>query len=742
MTRTTACRYLLLQLCFSLAASAFAPGEALGTAPQAAGRPKIGLALSGGGARGAAHIGVIEVLEKYRVPVDYIAGTSMGALVGGLYASGMSIRDIESLVSRMDWEDAFSDRIRREDRSFRRKRDDDLYLIKHKPGFSGGAVKLPRGILDGQKIDLLLKRYTLPVAAVQDFDDLQIPFRAIATDLATGEMIVLYQGDLALAMRASMAIPALFAPREIDNRLLIDGGLSCNLPIDVVRDMGADVVIAVDIGTHLQKREELQSVLSITDQVTTIMTRRNADLQIDSLTSKDILIQPELGDITTASFDRAARAIPIGVRSALAAHTELLQLTVSKEEYRTRMAGRTNRIPEPVIDEVRIVNQSRLSDDVVTAMIGAEAGHPLDIEQLEKDLNQLYGLELFESVYYDIAEEAGRNVLTITVRERSWGPNYLQFGVAVFEDFEGPNFNLAAAYTRTAVDRLNGEWRIGFQVGQEPALFSEFFQPIDHKLRFFFHLQAFAQERTDNVFDSDGRKLSELGIRRIGAGAAAGRELGTWGDVRIGIMREAGEINMQVGDPGVPDAGFDTGEAFLQFSVDEMDNVNFPHTGGNLRIRIASGLEELGSDAEYEQGVMEGSYAYTLGDYTGLIGGLFGTTRDCDAPYQSLFRLGGFAGLSGLEQNELRGQHAALLSGVFFRRIADFKVASLYGGLSVEYGNVFQRMNDISFSNGIASESAFVGLDTILGPVYLGYGLAEGGRRNLYFILGRPLNFR
>lgn len=739
MTIYGTCRYLPLRLCLYLIVLPLVIVEAAGAASQAAKRPRIGLALSGGGARGAAHIGVLKVLEEHRIPIDYIAGTSMGALVGGLYASGMSTRDLESLISTIDWADAFSDRIRREDRSFRRKRDDDLYLIKHKPGVSRGKLKFPPGILDGQKIDLLLKKCTLPVVTVRDFDDLQIQYRAVATDLATGETIVIYQGDLALAMRASMSIPALFAPREINNRLLADGGLSCNLPIDAVRDMGADVVIAVDIGTRLQKRDELQSVLAVTDQVTTIMTRSDADVQIASLTSDDIFIQPDLGDITTASFERAAEAIPIGAHAANAGHASLSRLSVSEEEYRAYKTELGNRVSEPVIDELRVVNQSRLSDEVIASMIVVEADVPLDIEQLEQNLEQLYGLELFESVYYDITGESGRTVLTVTVRERSWGPNYLQSGIAVFEDFEGPNFNLAAAYTRTAIDRLNGEWRIGFQVGQEPGVFSELYQPLDRRLRYFLHLQASARELADNVFDSDGNKLSELGVRRYGAGVAAGRELGTWGEIRAGVLRETGRIDIQVGDPGVPGVDFDTGEAFLQFSVDELDNVNFPQSGGDLRIRLASGLEELGSDTEYEQAVVEGSYAYTLGRYTGLLGGLFGTTRDSDAPYQSLFRLGGFARLSGLEQNELRGQHAALLSGVFFRRFGDFKIVSLYGGLSAEYGNVFQRKNDISFDNGIASGSAFVGLDTILGSVYLGYGLAEGGRRNLYFVLGTSL---
>ncbi len=726
-------------LCALAVASAVLPVPASGSAD----RPKIGLALSGGGARGAAHIGVLKVLEEYRIPIDYIAGTSMGAIVGGLYASGLSTDELEALISEVDWADAFVDRIPREDRSFRRKRDDDLFLVKNKPGVAPGGFHFPKGILDGQKIDLLLKKYTLPVVTVRDFDDLAIPFRAVAADIVTGEPVVLDHGDLALAMRASMSIPVVFAPREIDGRLLVDGGVSSNLPIDAVRRMGADVVIAVDISTPLAEREQIQSLLAVTDQLMTILTRRNTDEQIASLTDIDVFIQPDLGDITTASFDRAAEAIPAGVTAAETALDKLERLSLPVEEYQAHVDGRERRTTErPVIDEIRIVNQSRLSDGVIAARLGTKTGEPLDIARLERDLGQIYGLEIFELVYYDVTIESGRTVLTVTVREASWGPNYLQFGVAVFEDYEGPNFNIAGAFTRTPINRLGGEWRTAIQIGREPGVFTELFQPIDHKLRKYVHLMALAGEQAENVFDDEGQKLTEWNVRRYGINAAIGRELGTWGDVRLGIIREAGTTSIQVGDPSLPKSSFDTGDAFVQFFVDEVDDVAFPRYGGTFRIRFAAGREALGSDVNYEQGFVQGSYPYTRGRYTGLVGGMYGTTRNSNAPFQNLFGLGGFTRLSGLEYNELRGQHAALLYGTFFRRMWNSKLLPAYLGLSVEYGNVFGQKSDINFDSGIAAGSVFFGVDTIIGPIYLAWGLAEGGRSNYYLFLGQPPTHR
>ncbi len=742
-------------VCLFALAGPVAAQEPDAAATAAAARPRIGLALSGGGARGAAHVGVLKMLEELRIPIDCIAGTSMGAIVGGLYATGCSAAELEAIITTIDWTAAFSDFIPRTERSFRRKRDDDLYLVKNKPGIRGLDLLFPPGLLDGQKIDLLLKKHTLPVIGIRDFDSLSIPFRCVAADLATGEPVVIDHGDLALALRASMSIPIVFAPREIDGRLLVDGGIVRNLPVEALRQMGADVIIAVDISTPLLEREQIRSVLGVTDQIMGIMTRRDTDEQIASLRPGDVLIRPDLGGITTASFDRAAEAIPIGYDAAKAASDTLSRLSLSYGEHWDYLARRvyaglvaksawrttklnTRRKP-PVIDELRIANHSRLADGVIAARLDVETGERLDVDRLERDLDHIFGLELFESVYYDLIADSGRTALTVTLRERSWGPNYLQAGVAIFEEYEGANFNLAAAYTRTAINRLNGEWRLGAQIGQEPGAFTELYQPLEKSLRHFFHIKAAFSDRADNVFDAEGNKISELGVRTYGGEIAGGRELGTFGEIRAGVLREAGTISTQVGAPGTPDLDFDTGEAFLQFSIDELDDVNFPRSGGDLRLQLAAGLEDLGSDAPYEQGTFEGSCAASLGRWTGLLEGFAATTRASDAPYQRLFRLGGFARLSGLEQNELVGQHAALLSGLLYRRIADFGVISLYAGASLEYGNVFQTREEIAFDNGRAAGSAFLGLDTLIGPIYFAYGLAERGRENFYFFLGKRL---
>ena len=296
-------------------------------------RPRIGLVLSGGGARGAAHIGVLKVLEDLHVPIDAIAGTSMGAVVGGLYASGFSARDIERIVSTLNWQDAFKDRPPREELTFRRKQEDQNFLVKFPLGLRSGKFLLPKGLIQGQKLNQTLRKLTLPIARITDFDQLPTPFRAVATDLETGDAVIIGSGDLTSAMRASLSAPGVFSPVERDGRLLVDGGLSENLPVDVARAMNVDVLIVVDVGFPLLKRDKLNSAPVISNQMLAILVRRDSDRQRASLTSRDIVIDPALGDASSFDFGIVQRAIDTGEKAALEATQSLSAYSISQDDY-------------------------------------------------------------------------------------------------------------------------------------------------------------------------------------------------------------------------------------------------------------------------------------------------------------------------------------------------------------------------------------------------------------------------
>jgi len=705
-----------------------------------AGRLKIGLVLSGGGARGAAHIGVLEVLEEMHVPIDCITGTSMGSIVGGLYASGMSTAEIKEALATIDWEDAFNDNIPREDRSFRRKRDDDLYLIKRKPGIGDdGKIKLPTGLLQGQKIDLIFKELALPVSDIRDFDELSIPFRAVATDITTGEAVVLGSGDLAKSMRASMSVPSIFAPVEIGGRLLVDGGVSNNLPVDVARDMGADIVIAVDISTPLKKREELTSAVSITVQLTGILTRRNTEEQIATLSGKDFLIVPDLGDISSADFKESGQAVPKG-RAATEQHREQLAgLAIPEANYGDLVRAQpVRKITPPVIEFVKLDNRSRVSDAVIMARLNVKTGEPLDVQALDHDIGIIYGLELFENVDYEVLEEDGKNGLLIHARERSWGPNYLQFGLGLSDNFKGESaYNFGAAYTRTAINRLNGEWRTAAQIGENLGIATEIYQPLDVESRYFINPRLFYANGNYNVFSPDADILAEYRVSRYGIDIGGGREFGVWGEADLGYRRYAGDLEVRIGEPTLPGDNFNGGELYGRLAVDKLDDLNFPRAGYFGRLEYLWSDTALGADSDFDQILFNLGFAYTWDRNTLLAGATFFTTPDNDAPVQNLFRLGGLFNLSGYQMDELSGQQLGLLRLIYMRRIEDFNILPLYLGGTLEAGNTWQDTDDIEFGNLVGAGCLFIGLDTFIGPVYIAYGVAENSHDSFYLYLGK-----
>ena len=428
-----------------------------------AARPTVGLALSGGGARGGAHIGVLLALRDLRVPIDYIAGTSMGSVIGGFYASGIDEERLQALADEADWDDLFDDSPKRDDRTFHRKRDDALFLVKQQAGLNKGAFGLPLGLVQGQDMDLFLARVMLPVSHIERFDELPIPFRAVTVDMASGDLAILESGSLARAIRASLSVPAAVAPVEIDGRLLADGGVVQNLPVDTARGMGADVVIAVDISTPLAKRDELTSLVAITSQLVGFLTARGTAEQIAKLTEDDVLITPQVGDIRSLEFARFGETYAAGYNATMAVAEKLMPLALSPEDYAAHRAGRRNpRIETPPrIDFVRLDNDSKVADNIVEARLDSiPTGVPLDVDATEVAMAQVYGLELFEHVSYDVVEDGERTGLAVSVDERAWGPNYLQFGLeSSSAGSDQTMFGVSASYLRTAMNRLGAEWR-------------------------------------------------------------------------------------------------------------------------------------------------------------------------------------------------------------------------------------------------------------------------------------------
>jgi len=704
-----------------------------------ASRPKVGLVLSGGGARGAAHVGVLKVLEELRIPIDCIAGTSMGAITGGLYATGLSAEALETIVERIDWDDALRDESTRKKLPFRKKEVDRDFLVKASPGFRDGGFVFPPGVIQGQRLNLILKTLTLPTIDIQDFDELSIPYRAVATDIGTGKAVVLGSGDLATAMRASMSVPGVFAPVMIEGALLVDGGVSNNLPVDVVRSMGAEVIIVVDISTPLMAGSEIKSAIDITEQITTILTRLNTEAQIATLTEKDIFIQPPLDDIGSTDFDRTGEAMRIGEETARSFSLELQKLSLSREAYDAHLATRTRFAGKPVtVDYVQVLSNARLSDRIIEDRIRARLGEDLDPVELNEDIESIYGIDIFERVDYSIATRDRKRGLIIEADRRSWGPDYVRFGLRLENNFQGESaYDLGFSYTRTDMNDYGGEWRSIFQGGTNPRIFSELYQPLDRGLRYFVRPSVEFRKRNVNEY-IDGDWISQYRLTTFTIGLEGGRELGTWGRLGGGIDHITGNAELRIGDPSLDDYSFTSGEIYLFFAYDTLDNIFFPHHGADSEIRLSLLREELGSDDNLETLALKWLAARDL-DRNSLVLSLnMATSFANELPPENLFPLGGFLNLSGYNMNELYGSYLGLAKVMYLRELADFAKQTAYLGVSLEAGNVWNESGDVTISSLKKGGSIFLGFDSYVGPIYLATGFAEGGRTAAYLFVGAP----
>ena len=706
-------------------------------------RLRVGLVLGGGGARGAAHIGVLRELERMRIPIDAIAGTSMGAIVGGLYASGMSAAELEELVAEMDWADAMSDEPDRSDLRFRRKQDARDYPIDLDIGLERGRLKLPLGLVQGQKLDLILRNLTVPVSHIKDFDELPIPFRAIASDIETGEMHVMGSGDLALSLRASMSVPAALAPVRVDGHLLVDGGLVGNLPVDIVREMGVDVVIAVDVEFPLYAPEELQSAINISEQMLTILVRKETLRQIEKLGDDDVLVRPRLGTFGSANFGEIVQAIEPGAAATREQEARLRELALDEDGY---AAWQAKHLASPAAPErlafVRVKHNSRLSSKVIESRLGVSAGDPIDAEVLAGEAAQLHALDVFQKVSYRLVEEDGGTGVVFDARAKSWGPSFLNFGFTLEDDFEGAtNFDVRARLTRPAVNRAGGEWRVDLRLGTEPQLLTEFYQPLRSNSRLFVAPYVDMDQNNFTLF-ADGDIVARLRISEAIAGIDTGVEIANFGEFRLGAFRGGGESRVIIGDPVLPSPDFDVGGLRAKLRFDTLDKPWFPGSGVRADIEWRQSNESLGGDDRYDLVELSMETVHSRGKSTFGVGLDFQTTLSFDGAVQDLFRLGGFQRLSGYERGAISGPHAAVAKLLYYRRIGEsaggLLDAPIYLGASLEAGNTWQDRSDMSFGSALLHGSLFVGMDSYVGPMFFAAGIGEGGLTNFYLFIGAP----
>jgi len=726
-----------LSISFVFAFLAAASG-ALAQAPA----PRIGLALSGGGARGLAHIGVLKVLEELRIPISCVTGTSMGAVVGGTFAAGVTPARMEETVVKTNWDEVFTDRPPRAEISIRRKADDYKTLFAPEFGVKDGGLALPKGVLSGVSIEAYFRSLTGAASSVTDFRALPVPFHAMAADIVTGDAVVLDRGSVSQAMRASMSVPGAMAPVEIGGKLLVDGGIANNLPIDEARKMCADVVIAVNISTPPLRRDEITSALSVSLQLVNLLGKATVEEQLKNMRPGDVLITPELGDISAGSFERSADAIRIGAEAARAVADRLKRYSLPPEQYAAlRKRQVTEEASVGAVDEIRFRGLQRTNPEVLESLVQSKPGEPLSEAKIGADLRRIYGRGDFESVDYRITEEPGRRVLLIEPREKSWGPDYLRFGLGLATDFSGESrFNLLAQYRRTWLNRLGGEWLTEVQVGQDNRVFTEFYQPIDERGRYFVAPYASAGLSTRGIFQA-GNRIAEYEVREVRAGVDAGLALGTWGELRAGPLFRRINAQVDTGSPILPALAETSAGLNLRMRGDQMDHAWFPRSGHRIVASAYLADKSLGSDNKYQRVEALADGATSWGAHTFNVRLAIGSDLHSDMPAYENFSLGGPLSLSGYHLGEFAGKQMAFGRLMYYNRalpMPDILGSGLYIGGSLEVGQMQRRLDGGGDTGTLKSGSIFLGADSFLGPGFLGLGFAPGGRWNVYLLLGAP----
>jgi len=697
-------------------------------------RPRIGLVLGGGGARGYAHLGVLKKLEEMRIPYDYIAGTSMGSIVGGFLATGMDTGELTQVVRDANWDDLFSDKTEREDLPFRRKTDDTLGLFGPKLGIGKDSDLLPRGVMAGQKITFMFESVASQRVNTSDFDQLPIPYRAVATDIVSGHMVVIDTGELSVAMRASMSVPGVFDPVRHGEALLVDGGLVRNLPVDVAREMGADVVIAVDVGTKLATKEELSSALAIIYQMSGLLTVSNTERQIKSLGADDVLISPEIGElVSSADFNKLDEAIPLGYDATEAVEDQLQKYSLSEASY-LAWRQQINDCVEgpPQVHFVSLDNQSRFSDDVIRELITIEPGQQLDLEQLDQDLRQIYGLGFIRQARYSVIEQDGEQGIEITIHQDERGTDFIETGLDLSFSDRGTTINLRGAYLKTDLDDRGAEFRAMLQIGESAGLFVDYYKPMGDRLRYSFHPSASYFSRPMYIFDVEGDALAELELREYGGALSLTREFSRYARATVGFTRYSGDMDITVGNPNLLPYALDGGEFFLELEYDRLDDRYLPTRGLYSQLRYTDSVESLGADIDFDQLEFSILSSHTFGRHNFMWGGQFNTSLDDNVPIYGWYTGGGFLNMSGYEANSLVGPHFGYVVAGYRYQVAQSGFLPGYVGTSLEYGNVATEREDI-FSDGRLNGSFYFAYNTPLGPVYLGVGLSED-RNPIYFL--------
>ncbi|CAK4071064.1 hypothetical protein VDT1_2848 [Vibrio sp. 16] len=729
-------------------------------------RTKVAVVLAGGGAKGAAHIGVLKALEEMRVPVDFITGTSMGAYVGGLYATGMSADEIESFIDTVDWNTGYRDRVNRSERRVRDKEYEDRYQLTTDLGLRWGEMRAPRGIVQGQGMLKILRETTGNLPPFVSFDDLAIPYRSVATDIIELEPVIIGNGYLVDAMMASMSVPGALPPYEVNGRMLVDGGVTNNMPVDVARELGADVVIAVDISTDYKEEDDFTTFLTVADQLSNYLVRSTTNRQAETLTDDDVFLRPDVGDMETTEFDKMPEAFRKGYQAAMQNRDLIKRYSLSSADYQKYVddkedARRNLRYGDEIaVEDIVINNNSHYSKKLLENRLALEPGNTYSTKEIEQSVQDLYALDRFELVSYRYDEVDGNDTLVIDVDEKSWGPNYVNFRFFLEDDFSTDSqYSIGMSTNFTDLNVHGAELRTNLEMGTDKMIEGELYSPfLSGQKTFTTFKLAYTKEKRNapfTGFEDTSLEATEnylpVSYTEWVAEAAIGYQQTLWRELKFGVRYTDGDGELS-SLPLLGDVKFKRLGAFANYRIDTLDSFSLPTEGIYLDLNYlisrdkSVGTTELVTDQRVEDtsyemsGVLKAAHSFSRHTLVANLDIGVVTSKNSSVPIDPR-EIGGFLHLSGIPRNSLIGQNKAFGSVVYRYRWFDndfgLFTSPFYIGASAEYGGVWSDpdldYNDLPL---YMAGSVFAGVDSPVGPIMFGYGRTERNYDSFYLIIG------
>lgn len=704
-------------------------------------RPRIGLVLGGGGARGGAHVGVLKVLDELRVPIDCVAGTSMGALVGGTFAAGTPPEQIEREITAINWAATIGSEGRRALLPMQRKKAGITYSNNIEFTVHDGRLRGGAGLLSSQKVESQLRLLIGDARRTRDFDDLPLPFRAVATDLASGSVVVLENGDLAQAMRASMAVPGVFTPVVVDGQVLADGGLLRNLPVDVARSLCADVVITVVLAAAPQSAAELSSTFALARRSIDAVIEANESAQLATLDDDDIPIVVPINDIGAGDFGRVTETIPLGEQAAREMSEALARYSLPEQAYRDwRASLDRGRNPPVLIEEIRFAPLEHASADYLRSRISTRPGETVPLEAIERDMSRIHASGDFFRVDYRLQPGDEGQRLRIEAVEKP-GTDFLRFDLGLAASAGGDVlFALRADHRREWVNDLGGQWRNALQLGQLSELETALYQPLEASQRFYVEPALRLERSLEDVF-ADGDRISRYELIQAEAQLDLGLNIGNRTRVQGGLRHGLADYDRDIGEELFAEGHTRDSNLVVGGLYDTRDASTLPTRGSYIQLEYTHAGEWLAGEHDYQQlETVIGHSTPWRGSVLLLAGGA-GWTLDGDLPRHRDFRLGGIRSFPALERGEMRGENYWSASATWLLKLADIQALFgqvFYGGFGLHALRVTDRI-DQRPEETIVGASFTLGARTPIGPLLLSLGAADNDSVQLHVALGRPI---